>query len=64
MGNFNIERIRLRKLQAIAKQHDITPDIINQAVERSIHNYEKENGVISISFDNLNEHNATNDEWN
>lgn len=53
MRNFNIERIRLRKLQAIAKQHDITPDIINQAIEVAIHNYEKENGVISIDYDKL-----------
>lgn len=37
MENFKIERIYLRKLQAIAKQHNITPDLINQAVESSIH---------------------------
>lgn len=56
MENFKIERIYLRKLQAIAEIHNTTLNIIiNQAVESSIYNYEKENGVISIDYDKLNE---------
>lgn len=58
MENFKIERIYMRKLQAIAEIHNTTLNIIiNQAVESSIYNYEKENGIISIDFDKLNEHN-------
>lgn len=54
MENFKIERIYLRKLQAIAEHHNLTLNtIINQEVEIAIHNYEKENGVISIDFDKL-----------
>lgn len=63
MENFKIERIYLHKLQAIAERHNTTLNIIiNQAVEMAIHSYEKENGVISIDYDNLDEHNATNNE--
>lgn len=58
MENFKIERIYLRKLQVIAKHHNLTLNtIINQGIESCIHNYEKEHGIISIDFDKLNEHN-------
>lgn len=56
MGNFKIERIYLRKLQAIAERHNLTLNtLINQAVEVAIHNYEEGHGVITIDYDKLND---------